>query len=302
MNKFQQIGIPRSIFHYEMGGIFQRFFENLEVKVILSPETNRSIFVQGKQTMIDEFCFPLKVYAGHVLSLNQAGIYPIFIPIIVGSANNRSFLCHFQIRLSDMVRDLGLVDEANLLTGVFKFNQSGLLDDGFYEVGRRLGCSDVVIANALVGARNPPIKMTDYIPVKDRRTIGLLGRSYVTYDAWASMDLVEKLHTLGCNVIREDDLQTSKFYPEDLELHFTLSARTLDAARHMSTRPDIDGLIFQIPFNCGPDGDIAGQLISEVTKPFLILVVDELTGQEGMMTRLEAFLDMVFNEHELRHG
>ncbi len=302
MSKFKQIGIPRSIFHYETRGIFQRFFENLEVKVILSPETNRSIFVQGKQTMIDEFCFPLKVYAGHVLSLAQAGIYPIFIPVIVGSTNNRSFLCHFQIRLSDMVRDLGLVNEENLLIAVFKFNQNGFLDDGFYEVGRRLGCADVVIANALAAARYLPIRKMDSIPVKGIRTIGLLGRSYVTYDAWASMDLVEKLHALGCNVIREDDLQISKFYPEGLELHFTLSARTLYAARLMNTRPDIDGLIFQIPFNCGPDGDIAGQLIAEATKPFLMLVVDELTGQEGMMTRLEAFLDMVFNEHELRHG
>ncbi len=302
MSKFQQIGIPRSIFHYEIGGIFQRFFENLGLKVILSPETNRSIFLQGKQKMIDEFCFPLKVYAGHVLFLAQAGIYPIFIPVIVGSANNRSFLCHYQIRLSDMVRNLGLVDEANLLTGVFKFNQNGFLDDGFYEVGRRLGCTNVVIANALAGARNLPIKMTDFIPVKGRRTIGLLGRSYVTYDAWASMDLVEKLRTLGCNVIREDDLQIGEFYPEDLELHFTLSARTIIAARLMNARSDIDGLIFQIPFNCGPDGDIAGQLIAEATKPFLTLVVDELTGQEGLMTRLEAFLDMVFNEHELQHG
>ncbi len=60
MGYIQQVGIPRCIFHYETGAFFQRFFENLGVKVILSPETNRSIFLRGKQKMIDEFCFPLK--------------------------------------------------------------------------------------------------------------------------------------------------------------------------------------------------------------------------------------------------
>lgn len=302
MDNIRQVGIPRSIFHYDTGGIFQRFFENLGVKVILSPETNRSIFLQGKQKMIDEFCFPLKVYAGHVLSLAQAGIYPIFIPVIVGSASNRSFLCHYQIRLSDMVRNLGLVNDADLLTGVFKFDQSGFLDDGFYQVGRALGYTDGVIARALIGIRNNSIKEGHLIPQDGSVTIGLLGRSYVVCDSWASMDLVEKLRALGCKVITEDNMRRGEFYPEDLELHFALSARTLRAARQMNARRDIDGLIFQIPFNCGPDGDITGELIAEAKKPFLTLVVDELTGQEGLMTRLEAFLDVLSINPVLRHG
>jgi predicted nucleotide-binding protein (sugar kinase/HSP70/actin superfamily) len=70
----------------------------------------------------------------------------------------------------------------------------------------------------------------------------------------------------------------------------------------MNTRPDIDGLIFQIPFNCGPDGDIAGQLIAEARKPFLTLIIDELTGQEGLLTRLEAFLDFLSVHPDLQNG
>jgi predicted nucleotide-binding protein (sugar kinase/HSP70/actin superfamily) len=299
MDNIQQVGIPRSIFHYEMGGIFQRFFENLGVKVILSPETNRSIFLQGKQKMIDEFCFPLKVYAGHVLALAQTGIYPIFIPVIVGSANNRSFLCHYQIRLSDMVRNLGLVDERHLLTGVFRFDSEGLLDGGFLQVGRALGFTGRIIAKALASARNSTIKDNDISLVNGRVTIGLLGRSYVVCDPWASMDLAGKLRALGCNVILEDDLPRDHFCPENLELHFALSARTLWAAREMNARPDINGVIFQIPFNCGPDGDITSQLIAEATKPFLTLVIDELTGQEGLLTRMEAFLDVLSSEPDL---
>ncbi len=237
-----------------------------------------------------------------MISLAQAGIYPIFIPVITGSANNRSFLCHYQIRLYDIVRNLGLVAETQILTGVFTFDHHGFLDEGFYEVGRALGRTDGAIADALACTRSATFIESRTIPANGSMTIGLLGRSYVVCDRWASMDLVEKLHALGCNVIREDDLGATQFYPEDQELHFTLSARTFQAARQMNARPDIDGLIFQIPFNCGPDGDIAGELIAEAKKPFLTLVVDELTGQEGLQTRLEAFLDVLSITPDLQNG
>jgi predicted nucleotide-binding protein (sugar kinase/HSP70/actin superfamily) len=58
----------------------------------------------------------------------------------------------------------------------------------------------------------------------------------------------------------------------------------------------LDGAIFVTSFACGPDS-----LIGEVLKwharqmeiPFLLLTLDEHTAEAGMVTRLEAFVDMI---------
>jgi predicted nucleotide-binding protein (sugar kinase/HSP70/actin superfamily) len=61
-------------------------------------------------------------------------------------------------------------------------------------------------------------------------------------------------------------------------------------------RDEIDGVIFLISFACGPDS-----LISELIKrdmkvvglPFLEITMDEHSGEAGMMTRIESFVEMV---------
>jgi len=293
MNEVQRIGIPRSIFHYEYRGIFQRFFECLGFDVVLSLPTNRTVFQLGKEKIIDELCFPLKVYAGHVLSLAAAGVRPIFIPVITGSDNDRSFLCHYQIHMQDIVRNLQLVPEEEVLTGVFNFDRNGFLEDGFYQVGRDLGVGPERVNRALAAVRRSEA-MTNHPgnPPSDV-AIGLLGREYLTQDGWASMDVAQILSARRVIILTERDFQDLNFYPDDVPAHFTMSARTLDIARRMNLREDIAGIIFLLPFNCGPDSDIAHQLVAEASKPFLTLVIDELASREGLTTRLEAFMDLL---------
>ncbi len=57
-----------------------------------------------------------------------------------------------------------------------------------------------------------------------------------------------------------------------------------------------DGVIHLLPFTCMPD-TIAKAMLTKVSDhhdiPVLSLVIDELTGKAGVMTRIEAFLDLV---------
>jgi predicted nucleotide-binding protein (sugar kinase/HSP70/actin superfamily) len=55
----------------------------------------------------------------------------------------------------------------------------------------------------------------------------------------------------------------------------------------------IDGIVFLLPFNCGPDGDVARHLAQTTEKPLLTLVLDELQSSAGLVTRLEAFVDLL---------
>ena len=61
-------------------------------------------------------------------------------------------------------------------------------------------------------------------------------------------------------------------------------------------RNKVDGLIHVTAFGCGPDA-MVGKLIELEAKtsgeiPYLKILVDEHTGDAGLMTRIEAFTDM----------
>jgi len=61
-------------------------------------------------------------------------------------------------------------------------------------------------------------------------------------------------------------------------------------------RKEIDGVVFLVSFACGPDS-----LISELIKrdmkvvglPFLEIIMDEHSGEAGLLTRVESFVEMV---------
>jgi predicted nucleotide-binding protein (sugar kinase/HSP70/actin superfamily) len=52
-----------------------------------------------------------------------------------------------------------------------------------------------------------------------------------------------------------------------------------------------------VPFGCGPDSAMTEVLYLYTKRnksaPFMILTLDEHSGEAGMITRLEAFIDMI---------
>jgi len=59
-------------------------------------------------------------------------------------------------------------------------------------------------------------------------------------------------------------------------------------------KEDIDGIIYLMSFGCGVDSFVCDLIERRVRKtkdvPFIILTLDEHSGQAGMDTRLEAFM------------
>jgi len=60
---------------------------------------------------------------------------------------------------------------------------------------------------------------------------------------------------------------------------------------------DVDGIIGVMAFGCGPDSLMMEKLRrkarSQKSPPFMCLTVEEHTSETGVITRLEAFLDML---------
>ena len=66
----------------------------------------------------------------------------------------------------------------------------------------------------------------------------------------------------------------------------------------------MDGAIQVIPFTCMPE--IVAEIISkkvsdDLNFPVLTLIYDEQTGEEGLVTRLDAFVDLLKMKKLERH-
>ena len=71
------------------------------------------------------------------------------------------------------------------------------------------------------------------------------------------------------------------------------------ATGHYLKDNKIDGIITVTAFGCGPDSLMLERVTrkaKEFNKPMLCLTIDEHTGEAGFITRLEAFIDMLYRK------
>jgi predicted nucleotide-binding protein (sugar kinase/HSP70/actin superfamily) len=170
------------------------------------------------------------------------------------------------------------------------------------QVGRRLNqgmfASIAAWCRSLSPRPMPPASPPVY---SDRPRVALIGHPYVIYDDQVSMQVAAKLNNFGINVVTPDMV-------EDYDVH--LAAKTLPKkifwsnsqllagaalALIQAPRP-VDGLIMLTTFACGPDA-LIGELIIQYAQayniPSMLLTLDEHTAEAGLITRLEAFTDML---------
>jgi len=288
-----RVGIPRSILHYEFSGATGRFLRSLGIHVVLSPPTDERIFRQGKRVVIDELCLPIKAFVGHVAELTGTGVDRILIPILVGHEDGSSFPCHQMTRLADTVRALDVCSAERLLSPVFRFDSGGVLTEDLCAFGRAMGASSGACARAAEAWQTGPEEARSSEGHGDGPTIGVVGRPYVVADDWINGGIVRKLEGLGCRVLVESPHERVGYAPDGTGLHFALAARTVTTAAAFDRAADVDGIVLLLPFNCGPDGDVVRRVSRSIRTPMLPLVLEEHRSDGGVVTRLEAFVDLM---------
>ncbi|NLL06857.1 MAG: hypothetical protein GX270_13980 [Clostridiaceae bacterium] len=146
--------------------------------------------------------------------------------------------------------------------------------------------------------------------------IGIVGEIYIASHPSTNFEIEQKLGNMGVEV--HNHLGISKWIFNHFirnNLPIKKKDKFLSAGREFVNTDDIgghgiqtvgasifcarkkyDGVIQIYPFTCMPE-IIAQSILSEVQKkyniPIMTLIVDELTGEEGYKTRLEAFVDML---------
>lgn len=103
---------------------------------------------------------------------------------------------------------------------------------------------------------------------------------------------------MGCRVVLPEMLDPAEIETEAATIpkrvFWTLGRKMVGSALAMEKSRRIDGIIYIACFGCGPDS-LIGEIIQHQVKntPFMLITIDEHTGEAGLVTRLEAFCDML---------
>lgn len=315
-----RIGIPNALFYYIYYPMWKVFFEELGCQVVTSGKTTKELLDNGVREALADACVPIKVFFGHAMKLRNKVDY-LFIPRIV-CLNNKTVYCPKFLGLPDMVRH-GLPNMPPIIdVRIDTRDRKNAIFAAFYTVGKALNGTPFNIIRAYVKAQLTqlkfqnklrsgfqPLEAMDIIfngkkikPNKKSKqlTFAIVGYPYAIHDQYISVGIINKLRHMGVNVTTSNNLPAIililRRYNLGKRLFWTFSEQTLRAARYFSKRSDVDGIIHLTAFGCGPDS-IVDRFIHFINKtnttPFMSLTIDEHSGEAGVTTRLEAFVDMV---------
>lgn len=311
-----KVGIPRGMYFYKYYPFIQTFLTELGAEVVPSPETTKEILDKGVLYSIDDACLPVKVFHGHAYSLRDKADF-ILVPRLT-SVSRGEYICPKFGGLPEMIKysvpDLpALIDtEVNLIKSpkgltkslykmafAMKFRNPVQINRG---INKALQAHESFKASVRKGFT--PDSIFKPVPREVRKArfrIGLVGHPYLLYDSFVNMSLLKKLKDRGVEVVTPDMVDPYIINERCMELSkrmFWSSGKSLiGSALYIMDNGSIDGMLALTAFGCGIDS-LAGEFIEKQArkyykKPYMVLNLDEHTGDAGFNTRLEAFFDLL---------
>ncbi len=326
-----KIGIPKTLAYYTFYPLWKTFLEELGLEVVLSPPTNKKILDLGVQETVNDACVPIKLYHGHVMALKNKVDF-LFIPRLV-SADGKSTFCPKFLGLPDMVKfsreDLPPIINTTFRVRRFRASLFGFL----YKIGTKFSAKKTTIIRGYLKAGqihkkyhyllskgffpsealeklHTPLKDIEFPrPGKEKITLAVVGYPYSIFDPYISGNLLQNLRKIGIGIITPENIANNSFrkmsrrLPQNFFWYY--SNRAAWSALHLIEKAkNIDGIIHVTAFGCGPDAMLNKLLELEAKNhnqlPFLTVSIDEHSGEAGILTRLEAFVDMLIHKKETK--
>jgi predicted nucleotide-binding protein (sugar kinase/HSP70/actin superfamily) len=138
--------------------------------------------------------------------------------------------------------------------------------------------------------------------------VALIGHPYNLFDIDINKNLLTNVKSLGMEIFTSDLLSEKEIDREVSDLSkeiYWSSGREIVGSLFHFLSGKVDGVVFLTSFKCGVDA-LLQEFIKRRLKvrggsflPFLTLSFDEHTGREGLITRLEAFRDVMEQRKEI---
>jgi len=322
-----KVGIPRALLYYQFSTLWRTFFHCLGAETVVSGDTNKLVLDLGTAKIVDEACLPVKIFFGHALRLARENLDYLFVPRMV-SIEKKAFICPKTMGLPDMLEasktplpplikpTMNLVSSQRKIdaflweTGHFFTADIRKIKRAWREALEQQQKEELQGYYRLWGKNgyNPDAAATR-IEREDKLVILLLGHSYLLQDNFLNLNLLEKLKRADCHVITPEQIPSELQEDEvkDLPKRFfwTYGRILMGSARCFSKIPENKGVIILTSFGCGIDSFVDNMVMRYLHKagiPYLNIILDEHTGEAGVDTRIEAFLDMIRWRRQMDEG
>lgn len=289
----------------------------------MSSQTTKALLDRGVQSAEDETCLPVKMHYGHVIDLKDRVDY-LFLPGYK-SLDPKKYMCPKIIGLPDMIAHSVAGLPRLIRPRIDAYRDPEQVEKAFLEVGRILtrDMGRVRQAYRLAGQKQDEFEEMLFEgwspdqaisrlfgqaargPQEARLKIGIIGHSYVICDRFINQDLLGKLDGMGVAAVLSDMVPSEIVHEETRgmrkELFWSFGKKLIGAAYHLIRQEKVQGLICLSAFNCGSDSMVE-PFISAAARgkvPYMSLTIDEHTGEAGLVTRLEAFVDMIRRRRNL---
>ncbi|MDY6970942.1 MAG: acyl-CoA dehydratase activase, partial [Thermodesulfobacteriota bacterium] len=305
------IGMQRALYGHHTGVLWAHFFDRLGFRLVMTPPTNTHISRVGIETMVAETCYPVKVAHGHIKELMGKTKY-LFIPSIINMPTPESsevgFYCPMVQSNSYVVRMALDIEPSSVLSPVIhlKRDPDTLALEISEQIRSKLGVGQAEIKKALYYAlekQNQFFRKLYSIgsnvledQIQNDPIIVVTGRPYNLYDEMLNLRLGRNLARLGLTALPLDFIDVSSVDLSDFpSMYWGLGAQILRTARFIKDHPNYFGLHLT-NFACGVDSFIEHfykHIMGD--RAYLILELDEHSAVAGVMTRLEAYKNVIEN-------
>lgn len=289
-----KVGIPRAIHYYYSGIFWKYFFKKCNIDVIYSSKTTKEILEIGKSLAPDEMCLSMKIYLGHIAVLEDKCDY-ILIPRI-DRFDNYNQTCTNFLAIYDLARHY-------FKTPILNYNidnQNELLD-GLLEIGPFLHLSKIKIIEAYEYAcrkekewrKRKSEEQLKILKSKNKKVL-IVSHAYNIHDEFIGSTIEKLLDQNKVKIVYSDYFlpeETSKLSKNlSKNLYWKYSKESIGA---IPLCEKVNGIIFLSTFPCGLDSLVHELVIRKIEKPYLNLVIDDLSSIIGIETRIESFVDLL---------
>ena len=310
------IGIPLALHSLDWGVLWAHLFSELGFPVLLSPRTTNKLAFLGVENVVCDVCFPVKVFHGHVRHLMDRAEY-LFLPNVVNAPvpekDEIGYLCPLVQSSQFMTRSALNIEDKRLIRPSL-YLREGLQNQLFafekaFPPGLRPKRAD--LESALSRAVSRQAQFRNQLIEAGKEIMAAIdpaepvwivtGRPYNLYDDRLNLQLGKQLSKLGIKAVPMDMIDSDSEDMSDFKRMFWgLGARIIRTAKMIARTPNWYG-VHLTNFSCGADSFIEHfyrHLLAD--KPSLILELDEHSAVAGLLTRVEAYRNVVRNLQEKR--
>ncbi len=304
------IGIPRILMFFEQFPLWATFFKELKIRVVLSDKTSSKLIYRGLQEVLAETCYPVKVAYGHMVNLIEKGVDCVFLPCVIDLEKdrddvNRSYNCPY-IQAIPFILKAAFENRVKIMSPtLFMEKEKRNLESQMMEIGRAFGKEKKDIASAIAVALESQEEfesmrlkrgreILDSLREDDRAVV-VIGKPYNVHDTGLNLNISKKLRKLEVIAIPYDmlPLDTVELLSHYSNLVWKNEQNLLRSALLAKASRNLHPIMIT-NYGCGPDAFFAKYLEDTMGEdPYLALEVDEHSGDAGMVTRIEAFLDTI---------